>query len=292
MNWQACQAFLAVARAGRLSVAARRLGVEHTTIARRIAALEAELDVTLFYRTRSGHSLTPSGQNALAQAEAMERAALSLAARAREGSGILAGRVRLAMAPEFASHWVVPRLTAFRDQYPGIELDLLVGTRQRDLARGEADLAVQSPRPRQQDLIAVRIARTATALYAARSLARDASWRVTSVESLRGFSLLTYTAPFQLLQGAKWFQPLLTSGSVAMRTNSTHALVAAALAGAGVAVLPRFVARWHPELVRLSDDVANQDVWLIAHPEFRRDPKIRAAADFLRRVAGGANGLR
>ena len=83
VDWDRLQAFLAVARTGRVSAAARRLDVEHTTISRRLAALESELGVPLFYRTTRGYLLTAHGQNALAEAEAMERAALALAARAR-----------------------------------------------------------------------------------------------------------------------------------------------------------------------------------------------------------------
>ena len=103
--------------------------------------------------------------------------------------------------------------------------------------------------------------------------------------------LLTYTTGLQMLQEAKWFQSLLASGTVALETNSTHTLLAAALAGAGVAVLPRFVAEWHDDLVAISDDVAVHDIWLITHPEFRRDPKVRAAADFLKQIAAGPGGL-
>ena len=162
MDWDSFQAFLAVARTGRISAAARRLDVEHTTVSRRLAALEVELGVPLFYRTSTGYFLTPHGHNALAQAEMMERAALALAARAREDSGTIAGRVRVAMAPEFASHWVGPKLGDFRQAYPDIQLQILVGTRQRDLTRGEAELAIQAPRPRHQKLLTVRIARTST----------------------------------------------------------------------------------------------------------------------------------
>lgn len=291
VDWDNLQTFLAVARTGRISAAARRLTVDHTTVSRRLAALEAELGIPLFYRTTTGYLLTPHGQNALAQAEAMESAALALAARAREGSGVTAGRVRLAMAPEFASHWVAAKLTSFRKRYPRIELQILVGTRQRDLTRGEAELAIQSPGPRQRELVAVRIARVSLALYASKTIARDARWRITSRETLRGIPMLTYTSAFQMLQEADWFQAILGSADVALETNSTHALLAAALAGVGVAVLPRFVARWHDDLVAVSDDVANHDVWLITHPEFRRDPKIRAAADFLKRIAAAPGGL-
>jgi DNA-binding transcriptional LysR family regulator len=291
VDWEGLPAFLAVARTGRISAAARRLDVEHTTVSRRLAALEAELGVPLFYRTSTGYILTPHGHNALAQAEAMERAALALAARAREGSGAVAGLVRVALAPEFASHWLGPKLAAFRREHPQIRLQILVGTRQRDLTRGEAELAVQAPRPRPQGLLTVRIARTSTALFAARRLVRDGRWRVTTRETLRGLPLLTYTAAFHLLQAAKWFQALRASAPIALESNSTHALASAARAGAGVAVLPRFVGRADDDLAEVSDDVAAQDVWLVTHPEFRRDPKVRATAEFLKRAAAEPPGL-
>jgi DNA-binding transcriptional LysR family regulator len=94
-----------------------------------------------------------------------------------------------------------------------------------------------------------------------------------------------------MLQGAAWFQDLLESAPVALETNSTHALLAAVRAGLGVAVLPRFVGRAHDDLVVVSEAVAAHDVWLITHPEVRRDPKVRAVAEFLRRAASGHAGL-
>src|SRR5262245_24807287 len=291
VDWDALQVFLAVARAGRISTAARRLGVEHTTVSRRLSALEEELEVPLFYRTTTGYLLTPHGQNVLTSAETMETAAIAVAARAREGSAAIAGRVRLALVPEFASHWLAPRLEAFRALHPQIELQILVGTRQRDLSRGEAELAIQSPRPRHGNLIAVRIAKTTVGLYAAKSLIGNSRLWVRDVDSLRGLPLLVYTAPFQILQQAKWFQPILLSGRVVLETNSSHTLLAAARAGVGVAVLPRFLAGGEEGLVPVSDNVADNDVWLITHPEFRRDPKVRATADFLKKIAGELEAL-
>jgi len=291
VDWDGLQVFLAIARAGRISAAARRLGVEHTTVARRLALLEHELGVPLFYRTTTGYLLTAHGQNVVANAEAMEHAAVAVAARAREGSAGAAGPVRVALPPEFASHWLSPNLPAFRSRHPRVELNVLVGTRQRNLARGEAELAVQSPRPRAQGLVAVRIARTRTALYASTDVAARRRLRVTDRRTLNDLPLLVYTSPFDMLQEAKWFQPLLDSDAVALRTNSTHALVAAAQAGTGIAVIPRFVARQHQDLVAVSETVAEHDVWMITHPDFKRDPKVRATADFLKAAAAGPLGL-
>jgi DNA-binding transcriptional LysR family regulator len=128
-------------------------------------------------------------------------------------------------------------------------------------------------------------------VFAQHAVAGDVRRPISNRQTLRDKPLLAYTSGFQILQDAKWFQPLLASGSVILQTNSTHTLLAAALTGVGVAVLPRFVARPHDELVAVSDDVAAQDVWLITHPESRRDPKIRATADFLKQIATGPEGL-
>jgi DNA-binding transcriptional LysR family regulator len=291
VDWNGLQVFLAVARSGRVSAAARRLGVEHTTIARRIAALERTLGVTLFYRTPRGYLLTPEGQNVVGTAEAMERSAIGVEARARERSGTLAGRVRIAMPPEYGSHWLAPQLAGFRARYPQIELQILVGTRQRDLSRGEAELAIQRPRPTQTGMMAVRLGRVGVGLYASKDLLAGRRLRIRGLADLRTLWLLAYTAPFQVLQDAKWFQPILASATIALESNSTHALLAAARAGAGVAVLPRFVAREHDDLVAVSDDVAAFDLMLITHPEVRRDPKVRVTADFLRQLAAGPPGL-
>ena len=258
MNWNDLQVFLAIARTGRLSAAARRLDVEHTTVSRRLAALEAELGVPLFHHTAAGYVLTPHGRDVLASAEAMEGAAVAVASRAREKSAAMSGCVRVALPPEFASHWLAPRLATFRAAHPRIELQVLVGTRQRNLWRGEAELAVQSPRPAQRGLIAVRLARVGLALYAAKALVGNGRPAMTGPESIRGLPLLTYTSSFDMLQDASWFQALRSASDVCLTTNSTHALLAAAGAGAGVAVLPRFVARQDEDFVTLSDNVAER----------------------------------
>jgi DNA-binding transcriptional LysR family regulator len=290
MDWDAIRTFLAVARTGRLAAAARRLGVEHTTVARRIAALEDALGVRLFHRTTSGLMPTPHAERIVASAERMEAAALGIGARAREHAGRVAGVVRLALVPEMASHWLAHHLGAFRARHPELELRVLVGTRPPDVSHGEAELAVRSPRPRQEGLVAARIARGGFALYAVPALARRAR-RIDDVTSARRVPLLVYTAEYAMLQAAPWFQAVLREVPAVLTTNSTHLLLAAARAGAGATVLPHFVARREPGLVAVSHDVATTEMWMITHPEFRRDPRVRATADFLREVAAGPDGL-
>ena len=128
-----------------------------------------------------------------------------------------------------------------------------------------------------------------------RQLRPPASARETyssSAESLRGATLLTYTSGFQMLQDAKWFQPLLASARVALETNSTHALAAAARAGLGVAVLPRFVACRDADLIAVSDAVAEHDVWLLTHPDLRHTARVRRFIEFMGEAMAGSRDAR
>ena len=280
VKWDDLRIFLAVARAGRVAAAARSLDVEHSTVARRIAALEADVGAALFFRTAGGYQLTSEGRAALAGAEAMERAALTLGGRIQEHAGQLAGRVRIAILDELASHWLAHHLPAFRARFPQIELEVLVGIAPLDLARGEAELAIRTPRPRQPGLSAVKLAALSTALYAPRAR------RITVDASSRALELLLYTSAYHRLQSLAWFQPVIASSNIVMTSNSTQVLLAAARAGAGIAVLPHFAGTRYADLACVSDDVSpRDDMWLVVHPEFRRDPKVRATADFLRKAA-------
>ena len=291
LDWDALRVFLAVARTGRVAAAARQLGVNHTTVSRQIAALEAQLDAQLFHRTMAGYRLTPPAETILPNAETMERAALTVGARVRERTGRLQGRVRVAMAPEVASHWLSRHLTSFRARYPAITLQILVGTRTLDLSRGEAELALRTPRPHQVGLITSRLASTSIALYASREFIGRRRLRIVDVASARNVPLLVYTSSLQLLQNARWFQPILDAGDIVLETNGTHALVEAARASVGVAAIPSFVAQRYDDLLRVSEDIAQHDLWIATHPDFRRDPKVRATSDFLKESARGPNGL-
>ena len=291
MDWDNLQVFLTIARTGRVSAAARRLGVEHTTVSRRLEVLEKELGVPLFYRTTTGYLLTPHGKNVVASAETMERAAIAVAGRAREGSGAIAGRVRLALAPEFASHWLAPELPAFRAKHPQIELQILVGTRERDLTRGEAELSIQSPRPRQQGLVAVRIAHT-TRRCTRRSVDRRVGGSGSLAWRLCGIFRCSFTRHrircCSRRSGSSRFFPPPPSGS---RPTARMRCLPRPVRGPASPSFPASSRARTSDLIAVSENVADHDVWLITHPEFRRDPKIRATADFLKRVAAGPQGL-
>lgn len=290
MDWDGLRFFLAVARAGRATQAAKRLGVDQTTVSRRLAALEAEIGGALLYRTSERYRLTDLGQTVFSEAEVMEQAALSVLAQSQAGSKAV-GRVRLALLDEFASHWLVPRLPEFRAEYPDIDLVITTGIPPIDIWHGDADLAIRTPRPKQAGLATTRLATTYTALYAAQRLVGKQRISVHDVASARGLPLLVYAPEYHSLQSAAWFQPILARSKLALVTNSSHTLVGAARAGLGLAVLPSFMSCLYDDLVCVSDVLFEGNHWLVLHPAFRRDPKVRALAEFLKRVARGPGGL-
>lgn len=296
MNWDDFRYLLAVAREGRFAAAGRTLGVEHTTVARRIAALESALGGPLVYRTGRGLLLTPLGESALERAESMEEAALeTVTASARGGEeDPIEGRVRITMVDSFAVSWFVPRLGELWKEHPRIQVEVLTGEQPVDLARGHAELAIRAPRPQGRELTAFRLGGSAFRLYALRKVAARVRRGLAAREPrLEGVPLLVYPPEKSFLQRAPWFQQLLDRTPEQMTAGSTLSLLAAARAGLGVAVLPDFVAFAHPELVRASPrELSRLDAFLVSHPQFRRDPRVAAVAEFVKRIAPALEGKR
>ncbi|HVY30940.1 MAG TPA: LysR family transcriptional regulator [Polyangiaceae bacterium] len=288
LQWSDVRYFLAVARAARLAKAARALGVEHTTVGRRIELLESTLGSPLFDRTAGGYLLTRAGRRVLAQAELMEHAALQFERRAQESRQAVEGRVRLAMTESFAVTWLMPRLGELQQRHPKLELVVLTGNAQTDLSRGEAELAVRTPRPQQRALAAVKLGVSDFALYASTKVAAKLLPHQLDAEaaSLGEVPLMAYTPDFDFLQSAPWFQRLLASSNTALTTNSTLSLLVAVRAHVGVGVLPEFAVRRERDLVRVARrEVSRHDAWLVTHPDFRRDVRVRAVATFLKSIA-------
>jgi DNA-binding transcriptional LysR family regulator len=164
MDWGDLRYFLAVVRAGRLAAAGRALGVEHTTVARRIAALEAALGAPLFHRTAAGWRLTRAGEQIVPRAEAIEAEARAAEAATREATERASGRVRIACVESWAWAWVAPRLPSLYAKHPELQVELVTGQAPMNLTRGEADVAFRVPRPTQPDLSCVSLGEGTIAL--------------------------------------------------------------------------------------------------------------------------------
>lgn len=274
-DWDDLRVFLALVRAGSLSAAARALGVEHTTVARRIEALERDLGVALFERLPRAWRPTDDGAAIAARAEAVEREALAVARAADAAETARPWRLRLSAPPVFASAFLTPRLAPFLAAHPDLRLDLVGETATVSLPRREADLALRLSRPTDPDLIARRLGHLRFALWAAPAhlAGRDpADWRWCG-----------YDDALAHLPQERWLERRRGGRPLAFAANDLASLHAAAAAGIGVALLPEVFAAGDPRLVRLEDapDEATREIWLALHPDLARAPRARLVVDAL-----------
>lgn len=287
-NWNDIRVFLAIYRTGTLSAAGAALGVHASTVGRRLDALEAEIDALLFQRSADGLLPTASAEEIFVAAETMERQAQLIGNQLSGRSSALKGHVRIATTADFASHFLVRRLTAFTERHPEITVELLTGTGLVDLTRGEADIAVRfmredgSPvhKAQEQTLIARRLKPAGISLFASRDyLARKG--HPPSAKELAGHDLVM---PLQAwVPGYDWSLKYGGECRSAMRTDAPAGLVAAAIAGQGITPLPSFMADGQPELVRIGPPfrIAVRHTWLLMPMDLRRVARVRALWDFL-----------
>lgn len=273
-NWDDLRVFLAVARAGSLSSAARSLGVNHSTVFRRITGLEEMLGVRLFERLPTGYALTPAGEEALG---IVERMAADVATLDRTVTGQdlrLSGTVRIT-ATDMLALWLLPEhLRQFRALHPGIEVEIVVGNEALNLSRRETDIALRIGNTPPETLVGRRVGRLAFAVYAATGLERlDVD---PGHNEWIGFGSSHGPLSRNL---ARWWPGMRQ----VYRTNSIVAAVAAARARIGLAALPCVIADRDPGLVRVApfpEDFA-LDLWLLTHEDLRNTARIRALLDFL-----------
>jgi DNA-binding transcriptional LysR family regulator len=288
-RWDDIRFFASLARHRRLQKAARELKVEHNTVARRLAQLESKLGMPLFLRSGEGFLPTAEGKMLLTEAARMERCAQSLSKLASGKPARAERRVRLAMIESVATEWLAPRLGELRKLQPSLRLEIACDGSLSDLREGEADIAVRALKPSGGDLIHFRLAQVAFGLYGTPEAVSDAQAGALAGKPI---PLLAFPPDYNHLQSARWFQALKRRHPPAIAATSTLALLQAARAGAGIAVLPRFAAERSGGLARFDPrDVSVVTLWLVRSLASRKDDRINALAGFLKKSARGAQGL-
>ncbi|MCH4540603.1 LysR family transcriptional regulator [Ochrobactrum sp. A-1] len=274
-NWDDLRVFLAVARTGSLSGAARSLGVNHSTVFRRISGFETTLGVRLFERLPTGYALTLAGEETLAAAERIEADIATLDRTVTGQDQRPSGMIRIT-ATDLLAVAVLPRhIAAFRAEWPGIEIEVVVADTMLDLARREADVALRIGNPVQETLVGRRVGRLAFAVYAAVHTGVRGPG-----DPAHGDWIGYGSAHGPLSRSlARWWPQMRQ----VYRTNSIIAAHAAARAGIGLAALPCVLADCDPELVRatsLPEDFM-LDLWLLTHEDLRNTARIRIFLDFM-----------
>src|SRR5215813_5827868 len=276
LDWEDVRYFVALARHGTLSATARSLRVNHATVARRIASLEMLIGRALFDRRAKGYVLTAEGKEVLKEASAMDEAALSVVRRLDAGTE-LSGLVRLAAGRVLAERFPIDRLRAFHERYPAIDLEVIGGSRVVSLAKREADVALRYGSPKDSELIARRVATITFGLYASPAY-------LDNLKSGQAPAFIGFDQESDFIEEAKWLGREFGDARFSFRTNSQTTQAAAARAGYGVALLPRYIVATHePDLVQISlgGRLPERDVWLLIRRDLKNVPRVRAVTDYL-----------
>jgi DNA-binding transcriptional LysR family regulator len=277
-DWDDMRVFLALAREGKLTAAARLLDVSHPTIGRRIKSLEASIGARLFDRLPDHFVLTAAGEELLADAQAMERAAESIHRRSAGLTDTAHGTVRIS-AGEAMTAFIADRLPRLRRNLQCVEFELIASHQLANLSRREADLLIREQVPDLASIVARKLGCAAYAVYANPMLAIAGP----VPEALRRLPWVGFDEEHGYMPGQSWVLALLDGARPTMRVNNWLVLREAVRAGAGIAVMPCYLGDDDAALRRVGpvlQDVA-ADQWLLVHRDLRALPRVRAVMDRL-----------
>jgi DNA-binding transcriptional LysR family regulator len=275
-NWDDLRYFLRAAQTKTLAGAARSMGVEHTTIGRRLSALERSLGAPLVLRGPDGLTLTPMGERIAPLVQELERGVLAV----RELVTSQRERVRVALPSGFTGLFTED-LARLRQEHPGVTLETVSGGRAVDLKSGEADLAVRIGPVTDDDLVVRSLGEVGWSLYASAAyLGRRPA--PADPNDLTGHDIIAYGADVASLPAARWIEDHAAHATVVLRSNETMTMLAATVSGTGLAVLPCFLAEAEPTLKRLTPEVlATRGVSLVYRREVRLAEPVRVAIRFV-----------
>jgi len=281
ISWDDFRLIKAIADARGLQGAAAQLGLNHSTVFRRLGQVEQALGATLFERHRSGYALTPVGEE---MAELAARVDDDITGFTRKVAGRTiapAGELRVTTNDSLLIHLLTPLFARFRQQCPDVRLDVVLGNEALNLSKRDADVAIRATDRPPETLVGRRVARIAWALYgraadfprpeapALRDLA-DRPW-VSLGDNLAG------------LQAVRFVREHVAPERIVYRINTVLGLAEAVESGIGIGHLPCFIGDVRPSLVRLGPLVPEfaADLWLLTHPDLRQSARVRVFLDFL-----------
>jgi DNA-binding transcriptional LysR family regulator len=280
LDWNDLKYLRALKHAGTVAAAARELAVDHSTVSRRLAALEEAIGSQLLRRTPEGLCFTEAGNAALATAEAMFASASDLLAKLAGGDDRDAGIVRLTCAEAFIPH-LVAESEQLRNAHPGLRVELLPSTAALDLLRREADVALRMFRPTQPTLVARLLGKLGWSLYASEAyLARKGPLQ--SPGDLSFHDLIAYDGDLKTSFGPRWLEEHVGSGTVVMRCDTVRGVVLAISQGVGIGTIPCYLAAGESTLRRLTPEVtANAEMFLVVAPDMQDLKRVRLVLEMV-----------
>ena len=286
LNWNDLRYVLAISRGRTLAAAARLLGVDDTTVARRLAAAQEMIGRRLYQRLTDGTlQLTTSGQRAALHAERMEREVSALDVALAGADDVVSGTVRVTAVPIIVNHILVPAAQILLKRHSKLQLEFVADARDLSLTRREADLALRLARPRTggTKVTARRVGTVRYDVYASASC---------SVRDAKMLPWITYDEAMAHLPQARWIAATAARSHqniAALHVNDAEALLEAVIAGLGRSLLPCVVADGDSRLRRIGakqgSPVLSRELWLLTHSELRRLGRIEAVVKWIEQVA-------
>ncbi len=284
-DWNDLRYFLELSRQGKLVRAAARLHVDHTTVSRRITALEKQLDVRLFDRSPRGYQLTDAGLRLLPLAEQIESQSNQLYRDISGKDARLSGTVRVATPEALGAQVIARHVGEFRRDHPDIEIELVAETRRMSLSKREADIAISFSRPESGRLIARKLCDYRLRLYAARDYLQQHA-PIGSLEDLAEHDFVTYVDDLLEMPELRFFDATIKNAHVVFRSTNVSAQLNAIVDGVGMGLVHCFMARQEPQLqVVLPGQIAvDRTYWLLVHEDLRHVARVDAVSRFLTRL--------
>lgn len=284
LNWDGVRYFLEVARTQRVSIAATRLGVQHSTVSRRIQHLERELGIVLFNKSKaSGFTLTEDGEQFFHYAEQIESTFIAAREKFSGEAQTLSGHLRVGCTEAFGSYVLAPLMTSFQKRFPGITLDLLPVPRFISLSKREADIAIALERPQRGPYLCTKLADYTLKLYGSTQYLRRCAPIKTRAD-LTQHTFIGYVEELLFSDRLRYLDDIDPALHVNFKSTSVIAQYHAVLHGQSLAILPAFMASQNPSLqVVLDNDVTvKRSFWMYCHEDLRHSTRVMALWDFLK----------
>jgi len=282
LDWDLLQSFLAVARSGTLTGAARRLGIDHSTLSRRLTLLEHGLGTQLFERSQSGYTLTQQGELLLSRSESIESAVLSIQSDIGQSGSRVSGSVRIGAPDGFGTSVLAPGFGRLTAAHPNLDIDLVATPRSFSLSRREADIVIGLSRPVHGRLYTRMLTEYELGVYgAAANAERWAHFR--GAPDLAGQPFISYIDDLIFAPELDYIHSIHKDITPHIRSSNLLGQLQATVAGAGLCVLPCFLADGDSRLVRIlpRDIRLTRSFWMVIHADMIKLARIRVTAEFI-----------
>lgn len=292
MNWDDLRLFLALARNGRVSIAAKNIGIDPTTLIRRIKRLEESLDTSLFELTSKGYVLTDAGQHLAPFVEKAEQPLLDVNQQLTGKRTELSGSIRVSVSEGFGSWFLAPLLVDFHHKYPDISVELVATSGFLNLTKREADLAILLERPSKGLLFTKKLTQYGLRLYAQKDYLQQHPV-IRSMRDLQSHSLISYIPQLVYAPQLRFIEEASMAGNRSLKSSSINAQHQMIAAGAGIGILPCFIADQDSRLTSVLPNSAEilRSFWLATHRDMRKLARIQVFIDWLVAQVAGKQAL-